>query len=55
MHEMVDYKLTSVLDLLETILYEKVFDDLRTKQQLGYYVGAAHRLTRSIHGFSFTV
>jgi secreted Zn-dependent insulinase-like peptidase len=29
-----------MIDLLENVLYEKFFDDLRTQQQLGYHVSA---------------
>jgi len=43
------------LDLLEQILYEPFFDNLRTKQQLGYSVSCSARSTFGILGFIFSV
>jgi len=43
------------LDLLEQILYEPFFDNLRTKQQLGYSVACSARSTFGILGFIFSV
>ena len=43
------------LDLLEQILYEPFFDNLRTKQQLGYSVSCSARCTFGVLGFIFSV
>ncbi len=43
------------LDLLEQILYEPFFDQLRTKQQLGYSVSSSGRCTFGVLGFLFSV
>jgi len=37
--------------VIESLLREKFFDDLRTKQQLGYVASLFHREMRLIHGF----
>lgn len=44
-----------MLGLLENWIYEDFFDQLRTKQQLGYFVGCRGRCTHGIHGFTFAV
>lgn len=41
--------------LLEQTLEEESFDELRTIQQLGYYVSASSRMTRGISGFLFKI
>ena len=41
--------------LLESILEESCFDQLRNKEQLGYSVGVSKRLTRGIPGILFSV
>ena len=43
------------LDLLEQALYEPFFDQLRTKQQLGYSVNCGTRNTFGVLGFVFSV
>jgi secreted Zn-dependent insulinase-like peptidase len=43
------------LDLLERILYEPFFDQLRSKQQLGYSVSCSARCTFGVVGFLFSV
>ncbi|CAK9096568.1 Insulin-degrading enzyme (Insulin protease) (Insulinase) (Insulysin) [Durusdinium trenchii] len=44
-----------LLNLLEDMMYENLFDELRTKQQLGYSVGCSTRDTFGVHGFSIYV
>jgi len=41
-----------VLDLLEALMAEPLFDTLRTKQQLGYVVSCGRRRTHTVQGFS---
>ncbi len=41
--------------LLQTLLSEPLFDELRTKQQLGYTVSCSPHSTDGVVGFSFTV
>ena len=43
------------LQLLEQILDDKFYDELRNKEQCGYYVSASRRQTRGIYGFLFTI
>ena len=45
----------TMLDLLEQMISEPCFDDLRTKQQLGYHVECDVRQTFGVLGFCFTV
>ena len=45
----------NTIELIESILEDEFFDDLRTKQQLGYYVSCSQRNTRGIPGLLFTV
>jgi nardilysin len=47
--------LRAALDLLEQILAEPFYDNLRTKEQLGYSVHCSTRLTHGILGFAFVV
>jgi nardilysin len=51
------YSLLSLtrLDLLEQLVSEPYFDDLRTKQQLGYSVSCGIRQTHGVLGFCFQV
>lgn len=42
-------------DLLEQLMYEPVYDTLRTKEQLGYTVGAGLRNTMGVLGFCVVV
>jgi nardilysin len=44
-----------LLDLLEAVLEEPFFDQLRTKQQLGYSVGCGCKNTFGVVGFAFSV
>ncbi len=46
---------TVKIDLLEQILYEPFYDQLRTKQQLGYSVSCSGRSTYGVLGFLFSV
>jgi nardilysin len=48
-------RLRAKLDLLEQVLSEPFYDQLRTKEQLGYSVHASTRLTHGILGFAFVV
>lgn len=43
------------LQLLEQILEDHFYDELRNKEQCGYYVAATRRQTRGIYGFLFTI
>jgi len=44
-----------LLHLLEDMMYEPLYDELRTKQQLGYSVGCNLRDTFGVQGFSIYV
>ncbi|CAJ1351587.1 unnamed protein product, partial [Effrenium voratum] len=44
-----------LLELLEDMMYENVYDELRTKQQLGYSVGCNMRDSFGVLGFSIYV
>ena len=44
-----------MLDLLQSIMYEKMYDELRTKQQLGYYVDCTKKKTVGVYGISFII
>ncbi|KAI1280650.1 Nardilysin [Halotydeus destructor] len=50
-----DIKTFCRLDLLGNYMYEPAFDELRTKQGLGYNVMAQHHDTFGIGGYSITV
>lgn len=43
------------LMVIEAIIDEKMFDQLRTKEQLGYYVSAMSLDTRGVQGLCFSV
>jgi nardilysin len=45
----------AVLDLFHEIIEEPLFNQLRTKEQLGYVVECGPRLTYRVHGFCFCV
>mmetsp|Transcript_19812 Transcript_19812/g.36722 ORF Transcript_19812/g.36722 Transcript_19812/m.36722 type:complete len:1301 (-) Transcript_19812:129-4031(-) len=45
----------TTLDLLESILYEPVYDTLRTKLQLGYSVSCQAKLTNKVLGFAVSI
>jgi len=47
-----DFKQRAVLDLLEAIMSEPLFDALRTKQQLGYVASCGVRITQRVYGYS---
>merc|ERR1712113_475106 len=47
-----DVRKHAILDLLDTLMAEQLFDALRTKQQIGYTVSCMARCTRLIQGFS---
>lgn len=44
-----------ILSLLTDCMYEEMFDILRNKQQLGYYVTCGARCTNGLHGFVFEI
>lgn len=44
-----------MLSLFEQCIYEQCFNNLRTKQQLGYSVDCGLRLTHGVLGFSFRI
>ncbi|CAH9135246.1 unnamed protein product [Cuscuta epithymum] len=48
-------KLKALLDLFDEIVEEPLFNQLRTKEQLGYVVGCSPRVTYRILGFCFQV
>ncbi|KAL0732416.1 hypothetical protein Bca4012_008625 [Brassica carinata] len=48
-------KMKAMLDLFHEIVEEPLFNQLRTKEQLGYVVKCGPRLTYRIHGFCFCV
>uniref|UniRef100_A0A1J3GIJ4 Insulin-degrading enzyme n=1 Tax=Noccaea caerulescens TaxID=107243 RepID=A0A1J3GIJ4_NOCCA len=48
-------RLKAVLDLFHEIIEEPLFNQLRTKEQLGYVVECGPRLTYRVHGFCFCV
>ena len=43
------------LQLLEQVLDDHFYDELRNKEQCGYYVAATRRQTRGVFGFLFTI
>ena len=45
----------SLLDLLEVLLCEAFFDELRTKQQLGYHVEVGARRSNGVLGLAFCI
>eukprot|EP00250_Pteridium_aquilinum_P001882 c12089_g1_i1 orf=386-3718(-) len=45
----------AIYDLFESIIYEPCFNELRTKEQLGYNVSCSARMTYRILGFCFRV
>lgn len=44
-----------IFDFLGHVMDEKMFDQVRNKDQFGYYVSAATRLSFGITGFLFTI
>ncbi|XP_021909698.1 nardilysin-like, partial [Carica papaya] len=48
-------KLKAFVDLFDEIVEEPLFNQLRTKEQLGYVVECSPRITYRIHGFCFSV
>ncbi|CAK0847367.1 unnamed protein product, partial [Prorocentrum cordatum] len=48
-------KLRAVLELLEEVMSEPLFDSLRTKQQLGYSVSCMQRDSDGVLGFTVTI
>ncbi|KAL4365106.1 hypothetical protein AHAS_Ahas07G0072900 [Arachis hypogaea] len=48
-------KLKALIDLFEEVVDEPLFNQLRTKEQLGYVVECSLRLTYSVFGFCFCV
>jgi len=44
-----------LLDMLEDMMYEPIFDQLRTKEQLGYSVGCSTRDTHGVLGFTIYI
>lgn len=48
-------RLECILDLLMMFVEEPLFDQLRTKEQLGYHVGAIVRMNYGIAGYSIVV
>lgn len=43
------------MQVLEQILDDQFYDELRNKEQCGYYVAATRRQTRGVFGFLFTI
>uniref|UniRef100_A0A1A9W6A1 Nardilysin n=1 Tax=Glossina brevipalpis TaxID=37001 RepID=A0A1A9W6A1_9MUSC len=48
-------RIESILDLLMMFVEEPLFDNLRTKEQLGYYVSSSVRINYGIASYSITV
>lgn len=48
-------RLQCLIEFIEKIMEEPLFDILRTKEQLGYSVGCSHRFNAGILGVSVTV
>lgn len=53
--DILNYKLRSLTELLVTILHEPCFNQLRTKEQLGYVVFSSLRLTRNYLGYRILI
>lgn len=45
----------NLLEVIATILDEKMYDQLRTQKQLGYYVGVGKKETVGVYGISFII
>lgn len=50
-----DLRLRVLADLVDQVLFEPLYDTLRTKQQLGYTVSSGTRLTHGVTGFCVVV
>jgi secreted Zn-dependent insulinase-like peptidase len=50
MDDLVSPRERALADLCEQVMYEPCFDELRTKQQLGYTVFCGMRLTQGVIG-----
>ena len=48
-------RISGRVELLEAILFEPFYDELRTKQQLGYNVYFSYRATETVDGVSVLV
>lgn len=48
-------RLQCLIEFIEKIMEEPIFDILRTQEQLGYSVGCSHRMNHGILGLSVTV
>ncbi|KAK8601376.1 hypothetical protein V6N13_058910 [Hibiscus sabdariffa] len=48
-------KLKALIDLFDEIVEEPLFNQLRTKEQLGYVVQCSPRVTYRVHGFCFYI
>ena len=48
-------KVRCMIEILQSVLYEKMFDQLRTKEQLGYNVSVDYKSTCGIYGMAFVV
>ena len=48
-------RLRAIMDLFEQMIYEPCFNQLRTKEQLGYRVDCGVRVTYQVLGFCFRV
>ncbi|KAJ3676945.1 hypothetical protein LUZ60_002669 [Juncus effusus] len=48
-------RLGAIADLFNDLINEPFFDQLRTKEQLGYTVSCCSRLTNNVLGFSFII
>ncbi|CAI0401778.1 unnamed protein product [Linum tenue] len=49
------FKLKALIDLFDEIVEEPLFNQLRTKEQLGYVVQCSPRVTYRIYGFCFVL
>ena len=50
-----DFATQVAIALLERIMWDKMFDALRSKAQLGYYVSCASKITRGVLGMEFLI
>lgn len=46
-----DFRTECLIDLLDALLCEKMFDQLRNKEQFGYFVSCSSRNTQGVLGF----
>jgi secreted Zn-dependent insulinase-like peptidase len=50
-----DFETSCAVSLLDRLLSDKMFDELRNKAQLGYYVACNKKDTRGVLGMEFII